>query len=358
LNIGIIGLGHIATNAHIPAIKAIEGANIVAVADINQASLDKARKIIGPKVKLYTDYHKMLEEDIDLVTICLPPYLHTIAALSALEAKKHVLIEKPFTVNLEEAFEVARMSRKHNRKVCVVQNYRFYPAVIEAKNKVTKGELGKILCINTISHVQPPPVSPSQSWVYSKWGILDDFGPHPIDMTNWYMSSNPHKVYCYSGALKKANSITHLQMMITYENGSTATISMSWLSGSTKFELGIMGTAGDILLNVNLNQKVQRQGTFTPYHQIKENLNLTRTSFNNLRSGVIFTGGYGNHAPLIREFIESLVENKQQPVTLIEALRNMMVSEGAKISLMEGRAVDLKELSEIKHNSDLLTDDG
>ena len=218
------------------------------------------------------------------------------------------------------------------------------------------GKLGKILGINTISHVQPPPVSPTQAWVYENWGILDDYGPHSVDMTNWFMSSNPKTVFCFSGALGKARCVTHLHMIIAYENGSTSTISMSWLAGSTKFEVGIMGSAGDILLNVNLSQLVERHGTVTPYHQLKEHVGITRTNFRNIRTGVIFKGGYGNHAPLIHDFIKSITENRKPPVTLVDALRNVAVSEAAKISLNEGKAINLKELPVMKNNYSLFSE--
>jgi predicted dehydrogenase len=353
LNIGIIGLGHIALNAHIPAIKTINGANLVAVADINPTTLDRARKNIGPNVKLYTDYNKLLDDDIDLVTICLPPHMHTKATLSALEAKKHVLVEKPFTLDLSEAFQISKMSKSVCRKVCLVQNYRYYPACIATKKQITTGKLGRVLCVNTFSHVQPPPISPNQAWVYGKWGIIDDYGPHPIDMTNWFISSNPKTVFCYSGILARVQCVTHLQMLITYENGSTSTISMSWLAGSTKFEVGITGSAGDVLLNVNLNQNVERHGTVTPYHQVKEHVSITRSNINNVRTGVIFKSGYGNHTPLFREFIASIVNNSEPPVTLCDAIRNVAVSEAAKISLVDGKAVNLADLPAVKQNSQL-----
>jgi len=349
LNIGIIGLGHVATKAHIPAINKLRDVRLVAVADIDAKKLRLARKRIGKSLKLYTDYSEMLEQDdVDLIIVCLPPSLHGQATLQALEARKHVLVEKPFTINLNEAFKITEMSLKVDRKVCTVHNYRYFPAAMETKKKILAGLIGKILCINTVAHIQPPSVSTSKMWVFSPWGILEEFGPHPIDMTNWLISSAPSTVYCFHGALKKASSLTDIRMMITYEDGSVSTIGISWLAGTTKFELSIMGSGGEIILNVNLNQMIEHHGTITPYHQIKDFINLTKRNLKNIFDGTIFKGSYVYHATLLQDFIESINQNKPPPITLTESLRNVAVSEGAKISLKESRVITLNELPLIK----------
>lgn len=83
----------------------------------------------------------MIEQpEIDMVTICLPPQLHGKVTLEALKAGKHVLVEKPLATSLNEAFEIAKLSKEVNRKVCVVQNYRYFPAVLEAKKMVQEVE--------------------------------------------------------------------------------------------------------------------------------------------------------------------------------------------------------------------------
>jgi UDP-N-acetylglucosamine 3-dehydrogenase len=345
IRIGIIGLGHIATNAHIPAIKKINEAELVAVADIDTKKLHSAERKLGKSVKFFADYREMLEQpDLDMVTICLPPHMHVRATRQALEANKHVLVEKPLATSLEGALEIVKLSKKFKRKVCVVQNYRYFPAVMEAKKRVLEGLIGNILCINTITYIPPPTVSASKAWIYGRWGILDDYGPHPIDMTNWIASSAPLTVYCICGSLRKATSLTDARLMITYDDETMATIGMSWLAGVTKFELTITGTAGEIMLNVNLNQLTEHHGTITPYHQIKDFLNLTKRNLKNILDGTIFKGSYIYHVPLLHEFIKSIAQDTEPPITLTESLRNVAISEGAKISLSEGKIVNLKEL--------------
>jgi predicted dehydrogenase len=345
INIGLIGIGLVATRAHIPAIKKTREAKLVAVADIDEKKLRIVRKRMGESIRLYTDYRKMLtQEDIDVVIVCLPPSLHGQATLEALEARKHVLVEKPFTTNLKEALDVVKKSQKVNRKVCVVQNYRYFPVVREAKKRIMEGFIGKILCINTVAHVPPPPTSESKKWLYGPWGILDDFGPHPIDLTNWFSSSVPLMVYCSHGSLRRAASLTDARLMITYKDETVATIGLSWLAGATKFESIITGTAGEIIINVNLNQLSEHHGSFTPYHQAKDFLNLTVRNLKNILNGTIFKESYIYHVPLLHEFIKSVTQGTEPPITLTESLRNVAVSEAAKISLNEGSIVNLKEL--------------
>jgi len=345
VRIGIIGLGYIATNAHIPAIKKVEEAELVAVADIDTKKLRSAERKLGKSIKFFTDYREMLEQpDLDMVTICLPSHLHGEATIQALEANKHVLVEKPLATSLEEALEIVKLSKKFKRKVCVVQNYRYFPAVMEARKKILEGLIGNILSINTIAYIQPPTVSASKAWIYGPWGILDDYGPHPIDMTNLFASTAPLTVYCIRGSLRKATSLTDARLMITYEDETVATIGLSWLTGITKFELTITGTAGEIILNVNLNQLIEHHGAITPYHQIKDFLNLTKRNLKNILNGTIFKGSLIYHVRLLREFIKSISQNTEPPITLTESLRNVAISEAAKISLNEGKVVNLKEL--------------
>lgn len=355
MHIGIIGLGHIATNAHIPAIKRIKEAKLVAIADVDEKKLVSAKRKLGSSVKYFTDYNDMLKQpEIDIATICLPPQLHGKATLDALKAGKHVLVEKPLSTSLNEAYEVAKLSKEVNRKVCVVQNYRFFPAVLEAKKMIQEEIIGKVIYINTRAYVPPPTVQLQKAWIYGPWGILDDYGPHPIDMTNWLMASTPTTVYCTRGAMDKAESVLDARITVKYQNSSVASINLSWLAGATKFELEITGTAGEIILNVNLNQFIKHHGTITPYNQIKDSLSIAKMNIKNILKGTIFKGSYIYHSQLLREFIESIRKNLEPPVSLTESLRNIMVAEGAKISLKEGKMINLNELPVVKSSFSLI----
>jgi predicted dehydrogenase len=92
----------------------------------------------------------------------------------------------------------------------------------------------------------------------------------------------------------------------------------------------------------------------TLYNQIKDFLNLTKRNLKNILDGTIFKRSYIYHVPLLREFIKSIAQDTEPPITLTESLRNVAISEAAKISLNEGRIVNLKELPTLKSDYSLL----
>src|SRR5947209_5016877 len=98
LNVGIIGTGW-PGRMHAQAVATIDGASLHACADLDDERRTAFANEYGPK-KSYCDYHDSLKDpDVDAVIICLPNFLHFPASLAALEAGKHVLCEKPPTMN-------------------------------------------------------------------------------------------------------------------------------------------------------------------------------------------------------------------------------------------------------------------
>lgn len=97
VRIGIIGCGGIANGKHMPALKKIEEAEMVAFCDIIEERAVKAAKEFGVEgAKVYTDYRKLLEdESIESVHVCTPNRSHSFITIDALEAGKHVMCEKP-----------------------------------------------------------------------------------------------------------------------------------------------------------------------------------------------------------------------------------------------------------------------
>lgn len=351
INVGVIGLGHVAIEAHIPALRVTKNASLVAAADIDERRLKILREKMSSDM-LFTDYRRVLELDsVDMVIICLPPLLHGSVTLEALKAGKHVLVEKPLTTDLAEAVEIAETSLRTERKVCVVQNFRYICSVRETKNKIVNGAVGKLLCVNTVAHVTPTGMRP---WLFGPRGILEDFGPHPVDMTNWLISSVPSRVFCSGGALERATSITDMRMMVTYEDGPISTIGMSWLAGATKFEVSVMGTGGELALDVFLNHMIESHGAASLYYQTKDSLRLAKKNIRNMLDRDTYKGTYVYHPRLIDEFVESIEYARPLPIRLGESLQNIAVSEGAKLSMESGKVVALRELSPLRDRWHLL----
>lgn len=146
IRIGIIGAGaiasvHIDSYGHYP-----EYCKVTAVCDTFK---QKAEDLIAEKTlkaTAYEDYEKLLgDPEVDAVSICLPPNMHCPVAVRALQASKHVLVEKPMASSLEECDRMIDASRSSGRILSVVSQNRFKTPVAKLKKMLDEGDIGKVL---------------------------------------------------------------------------------------------------------------------------------------------------------------------------------------------------------------------
>ena len=115
LRIGIIGCGGIANGKHLPSLKALNRADIVAFCDLIPERAEKAAKEYGtPDAKVYTDYHELLkDESIDVCYVLTPNRSHADISIDALHAGKHVMCEKPMAKTAADARRMVAVSYTH-----------------------------------------------------------------------------------------------------------------------------------------------------------------------------------------------------------------------------------------------------
>ena len=151
LKVGIIGTGWIA-GSHMSELKKMPDVELVGAADLIPGKAKKFMTDWGyPDVPCYLSGHEMLEAipDLDAVTICTYNKQHAPCAIDALEHGVNVLLEKPFTVTLDEAVEVMRAEKKSGKILSIGFQPRFNPNMQLLKKFVQSGELGKVYYIQT-----------------------------------------------------------------------------------------------------------------------------------------------------------------------------------------------------------------
>ncbi|HEY3265823.1 MAG TPA: Gfo/Idh/MocA family oxidoreductase [Armatimonadota bacterium] len=191
VNIGVIGAGGIATNAHLPAYEACPNAKVVAIADINEEALNKAKeKFSIPNA--FTDYHDLLAmEEVEAVSICTPNFMHKQPAIDAMRAGKHVLIEKPLAMNAIEAQEIVDVAKETGQKCQVAFVMRFDAQAKVLKRFIDAGEMGGIY----YGRAQMLRRRGIPGWgVFGQkdkqgGGPLIDLGVHVLDLTLWLMGN-------------------------------------------------------------------------------------------------------------------------------------------------------------------------
>lgn len=199
IKIGIIGCGTIANNAHIPAYLKNPNVEIVYFCDIllHKAEAAVAKYNCGKAIK---DYHEILnDKEIDAVSICTPNLMHATIAIDALNAKKHVLCEKPAARTYKEALAMQEACHKNNCILNIGVVNRFNNAVNIIRNMIASGELGDVysVYVSFRAHRSIPGLGGAfTTKAISGGGVLIDWGVHYLDIV----------MYCLNDPLPKTVS--------------------------------------------------------------------------------------------------------------------------------------------------------
>lgn len=147
VRIAVIGCGGIAQHAHLPAIQRVDQATLVAVSDPYEEVATRVAELNGLTADAaYTDHQPILErEDVDAVCICAPTTMHADFTVAALQAGKHVLVEKPMAVDSDEAGRMVAAAESTGKTLMVAYNHTYDIAAMRVRQMIDDGELGEIL---------------------------------------------------------------------------------------------------------------------------------------------------------------------------------------------------------------------
>ncbi|GGH32165.1 Gfo/Idh/MocA family protein [Paenibacillus segetis] len=147
IHFAIVGCGHIA-NKHIEAIAMTEGAKLAALCDTNIARLSELKE--RNNVPVFSNMTDMLEQElpIDVVCICTPSGLHTGLAVEAANAGKHLVIEKPMALTLDDVDAITQAVRRNGVKATVVHPNRYRPAIRYLQDALSRDAFGKLSHVN------------------------------------------------------------------------------------------------------------------------------------------------------------------------------------------------------------------
>ncbi|MCC7193486.1 MAG: Gfo/Idh/MocA family oxidoreductase [Phycisphaeraceae bacterium] len=246
IRLGIIGMGF-AGRQHLGASAAVDGLDVIAVADSQR--LDG----LPQHLQIFKSWNDLIKSrDIDAVSICLPHHLHRDAALAAIAAGKHVLLEKPIACNLDEAKDIVAAAKKAGITLVVELTHRFYKPMREARAAIEQGVLGKLV-VATDRIVQYIPEGYS-SWIYSRdkagGGVALTNGVHMLDRLAFITGKRLSFTSGHAGYTQgMGDAEDTAAMLLQFEDGIPAQFLASWRRGSPMQmddELTVYGTNGTI----------------------------------------------------------------------------------------------------------------
>lgn len=199
LKIGLIGCGSI-MSPHIEGWKGVsDRAEVVAVADVSQEAMVRASAQLGHPVQMFSDYRELLEQpEIDAVDIALPHHLHCEVIIDAAQAGKHLMTEKPLCLNLDEAAQIAAAVRSAGITMMAAHNQLFFPSVLQAKQMLMQGDLGKLYMIQSYDcSARRRPLSLNKAtWGQAQPAFGDGWRSDPAKMGGGeYIDTGYHPTY-------------------------------------------------------------------------------------------------------------------------------------------------------------------
>lgn len=186
-------------------------------------------------------FDEVLLSDCKGVVIALPAFLHADFAIKALEAGKHVYVEKPLAMNLEEADLMIASASLNKRELMVGHLLQYHPIFQKIKELCSEGEIGNInyLYSNRLSLGK----------VRSEEDVLWSFAPHDISMILSLCNSEINSMYCHASAKLQDNISDSILCNINFDNGVQAHIFCSWMNPFKEHKLVIIGSDGMLVFD-------------------------------------------------------------------------------------------------------------
>jgi predicted dehydrogenase len=352
MKIGIVGAGAITRRGHLPTYGTLPQIEVIAIADTNGLLAQKVAEEFGIP-KYCTGIKELLEDNsIQLIDVCTPPQSHLEIIKLAAAKGKHILVEKPLAISLEDALLIKESVNQNKVKACLLHNWRYFSSIIAAKERISRGYLGRIVNIHGSGLTSFPSNWTLASWPYHRGGALYDFTPHVVDMILWIKDFSPVKrVYASGGDFSQGNMdfINYAVINMEFEDGSIATCDISWISGiQLKFTLDICGTAGDIFIDLRNDVSSETRGFPTPIDDVKFVSKKILKIGTGLMNGSFFKGANIGFKPIISQFVNSINGDGNIPIPIDQGVMTNAILAAAQVSIEQHKSIDIQELVESK----------
>ena len=233
IKVGLIGGGGI-VDAHIRGYRAYADViEVTAVADVIDETARRRAAELGAAA--YTDFRQMiLETDLDAVDICLPHHLHADAIVSAAQAGKHILCEKPLCLTVEQASKVQQAVSTAGVTLMCAHNQLFLPAVSTAKQLLDEGILGTVYEVRITDTFYNDFNPQNMGWrataATSGGGELMDSGYHPTYLMLHLADGSPVEATSLLSRhrLRFMDSEDSAQVLVRFDNGIVGHLVTSW----------------------------------------------------------------------------------------------------------------------------------
>ncbi len=255
IKVGIVGCGRIIEDGHVPAFAALaDRYEVVAVADTS----DQRRNIVADKLgvsgdRRFNTWQDLLGcDDVDLVDMALPHFLHLPSLLDAVAAGKAVLMEKPMATTLAEADAMMAAVGKSSRPACIIHNYLYQPHNLRGLELVHSGAIGEpylYRCEHFSGGHYHGAAGYDPAWrtkaARGGGGAVIDNAYHQLYLAENYLGSPATSVYAGIGTYVQQIDVEDLGLIqLAHADGSRSIINQGWVGAGAQAVDEIHGTEG------------------------------------------------------------------------------------------------------------------
>lgn len=327
VGVGVVGVG-IYGEVHARTYKKDSRVKLVRVWSRSKARAKKVGEKYG--CAWTTSFEDMLADDeIQILSIATPDHAHAGYAVAALQAGKHVLLEKPMAESTAECRAILAARKRSGRKLMVNYHNRWYPAFIAARDAIAAGRIGKPVCGTFV-------LSDTISWVEENMTWAEHTGPewflmvHIADLAFWMLNDQPQEVFAMAVQglltskgfktrdLVKATMKMRQGTVVHFE--SSWVLSRNWRNPVNDMWLSVQGETGRIDVSAD-------------YESITVTADKYQTPFVLLNV---------TEEPPIRDFISCVLEDKPAPVSGEDGMLATQAVEAVIKSYQTNRVVKLR----------------
>lgn len=333
LDIALVGCGFIA-NEHVRIWHRMPQTRVVAVCDINE----KLASQFAHRWKIpsyYTQLSELLEQDAQLIDICTPPRTHASLAVQAMEKGRHVLLEKPLAMTTKEADVIVRCQKAKGVRLGVIHNILFEPPVLKACSIVEKGRVGEVIGmqVDFLHTIHDAMLTNTQHWCHRlPAGRFGEMLAHPIYLLRHFLGDlelenvEAYKVGHYPW-------MPYDELHVTLQaDGRLGKIYVSFNSPRDALFLTIYGRKSIIRVDVITTALIEMP-PLRLYDRFGKGRDPLRQAYQLLISTaknsakIIFKKWRSGHETYMRLFVDSLLGEREPPVSIQDTYKTTEVLE-------------------------------
>lgn len=325
MRVGVIGVGSMGQN-HARIL-----ADMGMLAGVSDISSEAAKKVADKySVSSSTDYKELLKEDVDAVVIVTPTTTHKKVAMDAMNAGKHVLLEKPMTGVSSDLVELVKLAEKQGVVLAGGFVERHNPVVDFAKKAIQSGEYGELITAASRR------VSSLPSRIKDV-GVVMDLGIHDLDVIQHVVDQDARSVYALGGRGKGIEFEDHANILIDFDKGATGFVEVNWLTPMKVRKLALTCSKNFVEVDYMEQSAQVCSSSFKPFEP--GNLFNVPLEFDLRRIAL------RKEEPLRRELTDfiSAVEKGRQPLVPGESgVKTLKIAEAALRSVRSGNKEPVK----------------